>query len=220
MGRAALGLIATIVVAAWAAPGAAGAADCQPAGARTLVSNHRAVVYRKRHGRSRYGCSRDNGRRTQLDQPPYFVAYPAIALAGPVVAYAVEGASDPNEDDDTVIAVGNLTTGRAPKGFRQSPYASSRRLYDAKVGSIAVRRNGAVAWIACRTDQNVDVVWGNPRPSCVRPGAPDQVIKLDAGKHKPKILDRGHHIDPSSLRRTGGRLSWISGGKLRHARLR
>jgi hypothetical protein len=207
-------------------PGAAaatGSPRCYPKGSVTLRSTERIRVYEDRD-ETKVGCVLATGRRTDLDFRPYLVAYPvpAISIAGHVVAFALEGQADPNmRDDDTHVFVRDLRTGEPPPEFTSegAPFAVSHpRKYDGQVGSVKLKRNGAVAWIACRTRINPD--YGDPRPGCVRAGAFDEVHKLDAGEDDPELLDKGRLIDPRSLRRRGSRITWTNHGRRRSATLR
>jgi hypothetical protein len=204
---------------------AAGSPRCYPKGSVTLRKSERVRVYRARN-ETTVGCLLASGERTNLDFRPYLVAYPvpAISIAGPLVGFALEGQADPNmRDDDTYINVIDLRTGEFPAGFTSKgpPFAVSRpNTYDGKVGSVKLKRNGAIAWIACRTRVNPVADYGDPRPSCVRAGAFDEVHKLDAGADDPKLLDQGRSIDPRSLRRHGSKITWTNDGRRRSATLR
>jgi hypothetical protein len=168
-------------------------------------------------------CLTQTGRRTRLDHPPDTVVYPrpAIDISGFYVAYAIEGTGDPNEIDDTIIQMRDLRTSDTPTVFspdRGGAFATSAsNFYDAKVGSLRVRPNGSVAWIACRTRDNVPEEWGNPRPSCIRPGAMDEVRIMRAGESKPVTLEVSRSIAPRSLRLKDGEISWKSHGRKRSA---
>jgi hypothetical protein len=90
-----------------------------------------------------------------------------------------------------------------------------------KVGSLRHRRNGAIAWIACpETTTTESSLRARRGPNCVRAGSFDRVYELDSGTRKRRVLDRGHDIDPSSLRLSGQTLSWRAGRHTRHATLR
>lgn len=200
---------------------------CARPGTTTLLANRQARVFKRNRSGVKIGCLLATGKRTGLDLPPDVVAYPrpALALAGPIVGYATEGTGDPDARPDTRIQVVDLRTGGSPSDYAGSredlPFATSRaNFYDAKVGSLRVKTNGAVAWIACRTEQNFEEEWGDPRPSCVRPGAFDEVRKLEPGDSEPKTLDTGRRIDPRSLRLHGDRLYWLQRGKRRSAILK
>ncbi len=230
LGVAGLGFAAAVAAAAAAMAGAhpigeARGSRCAPPGTVKLWASPRARVYRNRHTGSKVACWMPTGRRTVLDYPPDFVVYPppAIAIAGPLIATAGEGTDDPDARDDTIILVDDLRTGERAEGFRPrgaEPFASSRpHAFDAKVGSMKVKPNGAVAWIACRIEDNGPEEWGDPRPNCIRRGAFNEVRKYDARSPKPKTLDRGRGIDPRSLRRKGSRIYWRHGSLRKSATL-
>lgn len=186
-----------------------------------LVSNSKGRVYRSKRTRRVFACLLSTGRRTLLDQPPDTVVYPppAIDLTGYYVGYAIEGTDDPEGEEDTIMQVRDLRTSDTPAFFGDA-YATSRTdFYDAKVGSVRIRPNGSMAWIACRTRDNIPEEWGDPRPSCVRAGANDEVRIMSAGESRPRTLQIGHAIDPRSLRLRDGRISWTSRGRTRSAPL-
>lgn len=127
---------------------------------------------------------------SDVDLPPDVIAYPAPAfdLGGYYVAYAVEGTGDPDGRDDTIIQMRDLRSGDTPPVFspdRGAAWATGRpNIYDAKVGSLRVKPSGSVAWIACRTGDNIPEEWGDPRPSCIGRGAVDEVRMMPAGASK------------------------------------
>jgi hypothetical protein len=182
-------------------------------------------VYRTKRSHKLLACLLETGRRTLLDQPPDTIVYPppAIDLAGHYVAYALEGTDDPEGEADTIVQMRDLRTSDTPPQFspdRGAAYATGRpNFYDAKVGSLRARPNGSVAWIACRTSDNIPEEWGDPRPSCVRPGAVDEVRGLRVGESKAETIDVGRGIDPRSLRLKDGRIHWKRHGRTRSAPL-
>lgn len=187
---------------------------CPPSGTVRVDSNSKGVAYRTARSRRLVACLRATGHRTYLDLPPDVVVYPppAIDLAGHYVAYALEGTDDPEGEADTVIQMRDLRTSHTPVQFapdRGAAFATgSPNLYDAKVGSLRAQPSGSVAWIACRTSDNIREEWGDPRPSCVKPGAVDEVRVLRAGENKAETLAVGRGIHPRSLRLKDGRISW------------
>jgi hypothetical protein len=182
------------------------------------------VVYQVRTGplllRGKYGCAFARGEKLQLDNPDprpheYSFPLPALSLSGTVVGWAEQVLLDVNEGPFvTLIRVKDLAH---PESFVRDVPAGSASLL--KVGSLRARANGAVAWIACREPDH-----SNPRglfsPTCERPGHLDRVYKLDSGSDQRVTLDSGRAIDPHSLRRQGSKISWLDGGRLRHATLR
>jgi hypothetical protein len=194
--------------------GAAMAKPCPPAGTVRVAANSKGVAYRTTRSRRLVACLRATGHRTFLDLPPDVVVYPppAIDLAGHYVAYALEGTDDPEGEADTTIQMRDLRTSHTPPQFapdRGAVLATRRpNLYDAKVGSLRAQPSGSVAWIACRTSDNIREEWGEPRPTCVKPGAVDEVRVLRAGRNRAETLAVGRGIDPRSLRLGDGRITW------------
>jgi hypothetical protein len=101
--------------------------------------------------------------------------------------------------------------------IEQGKVAASAGLF--KVGSVKVNLRGSVAWISCSAPNGGTLV-GDPRPTCIKPGAEDQVWKYEIGDQDSELLDSGVGIDPHSLRRRGGTISWTHGGEAKTASLR
>jgi hypothetical protein len=81
-----------------------------------------------------------------------------------------------------------------------------------------LRRNGAVAWIACPSSGRP----GQTFARCRRVGGMTKLLYAwhAAPGSKPRLLDRGSSIRPGSLRLRGSALSWRHGRRVGHARLR
>ena len=188
-----------------------------PPRSETLLRNGVAVVYREPDTRASYGdtvrCDLGMGNPIAIDSPPdgsFAFRPPAMALAAHTLGYSVE-TLDNDSNAYTVVWVVDV---RKDRGLAQP---QRRRVEtDSKVGSLVVRPRGAVAWITCRTAAEST---GKFRRACSRPGAFDRVYRWPAGRKRPELLDRGRTIDPSSLRRRGGVISWRRGGRTRRARL-
>ena len=219
LGAACACLLLAIAPAAAAPAGA----RCSPPRTVQLLANSKGRVYQYKRSRTIVACLLTSGRRTMLDYPPDEVAYPlpAIDLTGYYVAYALEDNSDPNGRADTILQIRDLRTGATPLAFEPGGvYATGRpNRYDAKVGSVRVRPNGSLAWIACRQRDNIREEWGDPRPSCVRPGGTDEVRIISAGEPSATTLEVSRGIDPRSLRLKDGRISWKSHARIRAAPL-
>jgi hypothetical protein len=218
-----LGVVA--IAAATASPHAhASSATCRPHGTTTLLENRSARVYRYRDDGRIAACAFKQGQELSLDSPVDSTqAYPprSMALAGPLVGYAVE---DCFEECYTDIAVSDLryvnrTDGRS--GIHRYARAGIGRR-DVTVGNLRLRRNGGLAWITCPghpLNENLVVV-ATQRPNCVDDGSFDRVVKLDSRAKRRKVLDRSREIEPSSLRLKGDRISWLHEDDRRYARLR
>jgi hypothetical protein len=197
---------------------------CRPARTTTLLENRSARVYRYREDDSIAACAFKQGGEEPLDDPidqRQAFPPPSLALAGPVVGWAVE---DCFSDCYTAIVVMDLRyvnrTDAPPGSHRYANAGIDRR--DVKVGSLRLRRNGGVAWITCPGHPFNDngILVATQRPNCVHKGSLDRVVKLDSGSRRRKVLDRSRKIDPGSLRIKGDRISWLHGDDRRHARLR
>jgi hypothetical protein len=208
-----LGTLATL------APPSQARGTCSPARTRVLVENHVALVFRYTTADEQtVACVRSTKEQIPLDSPiDRYEAFgpPAIDLAGPVLGYAIEQCDERN--CRTLVKVDDLRGDKRDDAVGTVVRASSKRRR-VKVGSLRVRRNGGVAWTTC-PDRSA-AGQATQRPNCTGPGDAVRVVKLNAGARTPRELDHGRSIDPSSLRLSHGRVSWLDAGVRRHARLR
>jgi hypothetical protein len=161
-----------------------------------------------------YSCYFPTGNPISLDSPPdgdFAFHPPALALAGHTLAYAID-TLDKDNNAGTRLWVIDV---RKPTDDAQIEGRTIRT--HSKVGSVVVRPGGAVAWIDC---EGPGLGNGKFRPYCEHAGAVDRVYRWPAGARRPQVLDKGRAIDPSSLRRHGGTISWVRAGKVHRARLR
>jgi hypothetical protein len=144
----------------------------------------------------------------------YFFPRPALAMAGPLVAYA-------SVDENQSGPLGALVIVR---DLRHPTFPFESFPFDGKVGSIVTKTNGAVAWIQCLLDPHAPFHgYGNPRPECVKSGGNDTVFKHDRttpGASATRVLDSDRGVDPRSLELHGSRLTWRDGGALFSSSLR
>ena len=210
-------LLALAVVSAAPARSRAESACDPPPRSETLLRNGVAVVYREPDTRASYGytvrCDLGMGNPLAIDSPPdgsFAFRPPAMALAAHKLGYSVETL----DNDSNAYTTVEVVDVRKPVGLDQPE--ARRVVTDSKVGSLVVRPRGAVAWITCSAAPEST---GKFRRACSRPGAFDRVYRWPAGRKTPELLDRGRTIDPSSLRRRGGVISWRHGGRIRSARL-
>lgn len=221
MRLAATALLLITIVATSVAVAAARSSDetrraCRPHGSKTLVESRQARVYRDkfRGAQFAFGCFYSEGREWDLDDPPGQTSLfrpPAIALAGSLVGFGMTAAGD------QYIDIVDLRHGGGPPGKGRVPQLLSTNTRAVRVGSVALRPNGAIAWITCPSDDNGS--W-DQEPNCVRPGARNRVFRLNSNRTKLRLLDRGRGIDPSSLRRSGGKIRWTKRNRHKAALLR
>jgi len=185
-----------------------------------VLDNDHARLFRFRSDPNRvlHGCAFRRGELIEIDSPGDGVASfrrPALALAGPLVGYAIEIDDAEGRLGFTNVAITDLSSSRAQAENVAEARAGPQRF--ARVGSLVVRRSGGLAWISCpRTRYGA----GSPRPSCVKPGNTDSVYKLDSETTKPRLLARGRRIAPRSLRLSGRYVYWTQAGQRRRAGLR
>jgi hypothetical protein len=153
-----------------------------------------------------FGCSFAHGRSFRLGRATRTIResrVATVALAGVDAAYALS-----NFGIDTVMAdvvVRRLTDGKQLRAFPATRVGVPEGFRS--VGSIAVKSDGAVAWI------------GVVRSIIGRRGA-IEVHAADASASEDRQLDSGSQIVPQSLRLQGSTLSWRHGAATRHATLR
>jgi hypothetical protein len=184
---------------------------CRPPGARTLRRNRRALVVRTRGAPvTLHACllARGSPRAIRLEGQPRR----ALDLAGPLVAYAATDCDV--ESCGTFVQVLDLRADHAGLGRIEDGGLPPDDT--AAIGSLQLRANGAVAWIACPVLAAGDGV----DPDCREGGSRARVFKRDSFGRRRQLLDRGRAIDATSLRLRGRRLTWRHGGRTRSATLR
>jgi hypothetical protein len=141
-----------------------------------------------------------------------------MSLTGTILGYAVTACdfSASGEGCDTLVIVEDLTRTDAT-GVLYRGRASTRRVV--KVGSLRAMPTGAVAWIACPERARETELRATRSPTCVRPGNLDTVFVASPQRQR-RAVSTGRRIDPSSLRRSGSRVTWRERGRRRAARLR
>ncbi len=199
-------LIALLGAAGWLALGACGSsaarsarssgAGCAPAGSSVRASTRDAQVYALQG--LVYACSVAGQKRVLLGRGTLCVGsarVQRVALAGAVVAYALERCGvDTGSATVTVLEVSSgLKLSSRPALSGPVPPESYP-----SIGSLLVRRDGAVAWIASGR-------------SIIGHGESVEVHRGGA------LLDSGPGIVQSSLRARGGTLSWRHGTSTRRA---
>ena len=183
---------------------------CFPRRGRTVARNGRAHVFRMRvrsEGDLLFGCLLASGAYEELS----FNAFRAVDLTGPLVAFA----------EETCRGTDGCSTELRVRDLRS--FAGISRLAELgpgehpQLGSIRLKPNGAVAWIACPGDRGAS--FGSNR-LCRRPGVLARVYAMHASVERERLLAVGRRIDPASLRLSGSLLTWRDGRRVRRARLR
>lgn len=191
-------------------------------GTRVLLKTRSGRVFQKAQEASgeprTFACLFRRGRTQSLDDPfegERVFPPPAMKLVGPLIGYGVEQ-TDIGLPGGTFVPVIDLRRSlESPFHVVRTNRAGSTRF--AAVGSLALRRDGAVAWISCPSDSERG---GRSRPACAVRGARHEVYKADGRPNERILLDRGPGIDPRSLRLKGSRVYWRVRGRLRRAVLR
>lgn len=175
---------------------------CGPSTARTLVANAQARVYQS--GGWIYGCARGASQRYRLGNAQSCIR---TGLAGPVglvgvlAGYGLETCGVDTGTSEVVVQ--RLSDGRKLKtlaAFTGSVGPESHQ----QVRSIALRADGAVAWIAQAS-------------SIVRHSQATEVHRAD--RRGQATLDSGTAIGATSLRLHESKLTWRHGTVTRSATL-
>jgi 3D (Asp-Asp-Asp) domain-containing protein len=197
--RARTAIVAAALVAAVGVVAPAGAATrCRPSRAHVMASDRRVDVYTL--GSAVYGCDALSGKRVRLGNAHICIAAACVdraAVAGDLVAYASERCGV-----DTCSASVSVVRLPDAKQLRNFAAITGPGLVESgqTVGSIVVKRDASVAWIAA---DNSFIGRGSR-------------IEVHANG---KLLDSGGGIVPSSLRLHGSTLTWRDGGATRSATL-
>jgi len=201
---------------------------CRPKGSITILQNRVGRVFadepvapsEDRKLYTTYQCAFDTGRVIEVDDPfeaSFAYRPPAMDLAGRLFAYAIDSNSVDGPSNTSII-VRDLSQGpRFDDTVLDVSAKTSETQLAPKIGSLVANPGGEVAWISCPQAPRVD---GTRGPTCLRPGHPDHVFKVDSGTKRRRLLSSGSDIDPGSLRLRGSRLTWRQGGRTRSATLR
>jgi hypothetical protein len=202
--------------------GATGAThpDCRPAGARTQAYDGELKLYTLRgKGHSDdalYVCRRPKGWRRPIVYLGGVLWFkpPAMSLAGLVVAVGVK-ATDPSGPSSSAIIVYDFA-----KRSSNEPgvFGYRARVVDvganSDIGSVVVNSSDDVAYIDCTPGGGADNDYVAPGRQCLKPGRVNSyVVVVPAGKDHRKVVAKGRHIDPLSLRGEGDSVSWVKNGK-------
>lgn len=186
---------------------ASGAPGCVPAGAPMLLSNSSAAIYRS--SGFIVGCAA-NGTRYNLDIADLAYKPPIMALSGEMTAIV-------GDSDEAGILIKTLA-------LRPGAEATPIGRPEERIGSIRVRPDGTVAWIACPLgpDADPDELIISPNPECVRPRrARNRVLLFRPAQgfrdERIRQLSAASRIDPASLRMNATTISWTRDGRrVRH----
>jgi hypothetical protein len=199
-----LGIAGLLVVLLSCGSSAGATRHCGPAGASTLSSSPQARVY-SWHG-GVFGCSFARGRSFRLGSADRSIResrVAPVAVAGTDAAYGLS-----NFGVDTVrteVIVRRLTDGKRLADFSATRAGVAEGFQS--VGSVAIKSDGAVAWIGAER-------------SIIAGRQAIEVHAADAGASGDRLLDSSPQVAPNSLRLHGSTLSWRHGITTRRATLR
>lgn len=152
-----------------------------------------------------YGCSRRTGKRSRLGRSMLCIGAQKVgpvAVAGDDAAYGLESCGV--DTGFTQVLVKRLTDGKELRADASITGQLGVESYES-VGSLVVKGDGSVAWIA----SGRSIVGRGPNPV--------EVHKHDT--HGPALLDSGPSIAQAALRLRGSKLTWKHGGAVRSATL-
>jgi hypothetical protein len=214
----AAGLVLTIAaVLASAANSRAVLRWCGPTSSVTEASGRLARAFRPLHGGQLEACRFGHRGSRKLFTSDWF-ARPAVAVGGTLVGFAAV-VSEGDQPLEVTVHVEDLAKPHLSGGI-----VLNIGLGTAKVGSLRMKSDAAIAWIQCPVRANAEIN-ASPRPNCVSPGhSVNGVYKRDKNTDLSKtdydLLDQGKGVDPRSLQLHGSRLTWLHSGAHRLATLR
>jgi hypothetical protein len=184
---------------------------CHPPGSTTLLQNGQVRVYRQHGGyHAKFACLLASGRRETLDfgfgdftsiaKPP-----PAIALAGPLVAYTYFDEECGTCGGREGVTVTDLRLRLPANGFGPAGDPDPTTYDYGRIERIVLRRDAAVAWTQC-AGSHADCRSGRARV---------RVFKLDSGAAYQKLVAKGRGIPSRSLRLRGEKIAWRQSGRVR-----
>ena len=167
-----------------------------------LLSNSSAAIYRSSGFIA--GCAA-NGTRYNLGIPDFAYKPPIMALSGEMTTIV-------GDSDEEGIQIQTLA-------LRPGAERTEIGRPEERVGSIRVRPDGTVAWIACPLgpDADPDKIIISPKPDCVRPRrARNRVLLFRPAKgfrdERVRQLTAASRIDPTSLRMSATTVLWTRSG--------
>lgn len=166
--------------------------------------------------RPKYACLLRVGRPFALDYgfsdfPVTAAPPPAIAVAGPLVAYVSYDEECGTCGGHRGLTVTDLRTRMTANGFAPLGDPDPDTDYYGKIRRLRLRRDASLAYVQCD---------GTSRNDCRRPGVTARVYKMASGEANPTLLAKGKRIDPRFLQISRGRVRWREGGRVRSAPLR
>jgi hypothetical protein len=185
---------------------------CRPGHSQVVAKNKRAEVFETGPDEPGFeGCAYGQTHRYVLGQGEYGSSSGSggsgdYTLAGTTVAFTEffgEGALGNGGSSDWVAVV-NLRNGKRLHRVRTATPPCEPKPYEAAiVGSLRLKEDGSVAWIAADEQRH-----------CPVPFNMYEVHALDSSGGR--VLATGKDIDPHSLSLAGNTIHWKQGGK-RHA---
>jgi hypothetical protein len=169
---------------------------CHPAHAKTLAATPRVRVFQVRRvvqdAHVTYGCLLRRHRPVRFVVPDFPTGYAHVTIAGRLVAYVAYSDCAASFCDPNSVVLQDLRTGRTT--FADGSVSV------AHVSGLALKANGALAFLSTLFDLNGAVLPGGPQLFSVAPRA------------APALLDGGPGIAPGSLARAGSTLYWTKSG--------
>ena len=173
---------------------------CRPGpGTTTIAHTSKARLFSYEANGNDYACLYSNGHPRYVSTTEHF-EYPLVRFAAPYIAYVPNVEAVPDD-----VHVMDMRTGHTHTYAAVKPIGT---FICEQVESLAVKRDGAVAWIAT-----------NFLSSLCEPMAGATIEVRAHDKLGLRVLDSGLAIKPKSLSLSGSTLRWVDGGATRTATL-
>lgn len=224
--RSRMALVLVVAAAAVSCSATAGARSQRTdrcAGGTTVAWTSKVRVLRTagRAGSSGgyYACRHATGRKVQLSRRytrDLVYTLSRFRFAGSLIAYERSAVREGTEQEDRVIVVRSLRTGRQMRRLREGEKRGAAFIEHERrdgVRDIVLTAAGDVAWIV----QNPFAL-APPQPNVNTTSRTTEVYAASQGR-PPVVLDQGPAIAQTSLVKRGCSISWSNGGQGRSARL-
>lgn len=169
---------------------------CHPAHAKTVAATARVRVFSiprvVQNAHVTYGCLLRRHRPVRFALPEFPTGYAHVTIAGRLVAYVAYSDCAASFCDPNSVVLQDLRTGRTTR--------ADGAVSVAHVSGLALKPNGALAFLSTLFDLNGEELPGGPQLFTVAPGA------------ATVLLDGGPGIAPGSLARAGSTLYWTKSG--------
>lgn len=195
--------------------------DCE-GGGRSLARSSRVSVVQTPSGAT-FACTAHQKVLLSTGDLELIFSASALAIRGTRVAYGYGVYEDPNDLGGTEVRIVDLSEPAPADTVRRLPAGPENLV---KVVSIRLAAHGGVAWTACRSSTIPPQRTNGRGTRCHRRGTPAWLYAAEAPASevasqtaRPRLLDQGRSLTPSSLKLSGRTVVWRSSGQRRTAKL-